>query len=598
LVSSESTLDSKSLLKFIRQGHSFSGREPNCAFLNTGNGDFADVSAAAGLNLDDDGRAIGIVDWDVDGDLDFWVTNRNGPQLRFMRNGMPAKHNWVSLRLQGTKCNRDGIGARIDLWLKGDEERRLSRTLSAGNGYLAQSSKWIHFGLGRASEIDRCVVHWPDGSQQSFSDIKPNQRYDVEQGKETVASRKIDRSANHNGTPSPIESPAEDSTIHALFASRIPLPKMTYLDLSNEPQACFNGRPVLINLWASWCNPCLEELAEFAKHSGELASKLDVVALSVDGIDAQAAPDGAELSAVLEKLGFRFRAGQANANLIETLQLFHNRMFDLHLPMPIPTSVLVDAEGRLAAIYKGPVKIERVLEDLAKANDPNASQNVELCRHQATRFAGRWNAEAIPMPLVPFLNDLVTHDLLPEADDFVRRMGTVSKSKLLPAIVRLGMAYYRKGDQTKAREHFLVVNRMDPKFTGAENSAGRYHQSRGETGKAVRFYQAALRRNSKSVPALNNLAWLLATSPDETIRRLDDAMNIAKLAAQLTNDSEPNVLDTLAAAYASNGDFKKAQEVAREAISISSARGDSVLAKELRERLSLYENNQAFRSKP
>ena len=132
---------SAELLKFIRQGRSFSGHEPHCVFLNTHTPRFADISASSGLNLDDDGRAVGQVDWDQDGDLDVWIVNRNGPQLRFMRNALPSDHHFVALRLRGTTCNRDAIGARVEIiGAEGDSLRRV-RSLRAGDGYLAQSEQ-------------------------------------------------------------------------------------------------------------------------------------------------------------------------------------------------------------------------------------------------------------------------------------------------------------------------------------------------------------------------------------------------------------------------------------------------------------------------
>ena len=63
--------------------------------------------------MPDDARGIATTDWDGDGDLDLWVANRSGPQLRFFRNTSDTEHNSVVLALEGTTCNRDAIGARI-----------------------------------------------------------------------------------------------------------------------------------------------------------------------------------------------------------------------------------------------------------------------------------------------------------------------------------------------------------------------------------------------------------------------------------------------------------------------------------------------------
>ena len=72
--------------RLLRQGHSFSGFEPKCVYLNCRGSRFANVSSVTGLDFVDDGRALGVTDWDQDGDLDVWLGNRTGPRLRLMRN--------------------------------------------------------------------------------------------------------------------------------------------------------------------------------------------------------------------------------------------------------------------------------------------------------------------------------------------------------------------------------------------------------------------------------------------------------------------------------------------------------------------------------
>lgn len=106
----------------LRRGRSYSGSERNCVFLNTAgqsSGPFANISATSGIDLPDDGRALVATDWDHDGDLDVWISNRNAPRLRFFKNDTPTQNHHLSLRLLGTAptTNRDAIGARVEVTL-------------------------------------------------------------------------------------------------------------------------------------------------------------------------------------------------------------------------------------------------------------------------------------------------------------------------------------------------------------------------------------------------------------------------------------------------------------------------------------------------
>jgi len=179
------------LSSMLTRGRSFSGRERNCCFLNLGSSNgslqrFADVSAVSGLDFIDDGRAVVATDWDQDGDLDFWQTNREGPRLRFVKNQLGDSHrtHWVAFELTGTTSNRDAIGAVLELELGG---QKITHSLTAGDGFMSQSGKRIHFGLGKSSNTPLSVtVRWPGGSPESFDNLNPGRAYMLVQGTETA----------------------------------------------------------------------------------------------------------------------------------------------------------------------------------------------------------------------------------------------------------------------------------------------------------------------------------------------------------------------------------------------------------------------------
>ena len=162
--------------RMISAGRSFSGHERNCCFLNLGNGSFADVSAATELDYLDDSRAVAVVDWNFDGRLDFWITNRNAPRVRFLRNETENECSFVSFKLRGVTCNRDAIGARLQLLISNpnasDSPRTILKQLAAGDGYLSQSSKWVHFGIPKGWSIDTLKIQWPGTVEETFQGVQ------------------------------------------------------------------------------------------------------------------------------------------------------------------------------------------------------------------------------------------------------------------------------------------------------------------------------------------------------------------------------------------------------------------------------------------
>ena len=101
------------LNELIRSDGTWSGYERNVFYANNRDGTFSDVSGAVGLDFMEDGRAFALADFDHDGRLEVFLKNRNGPQLRILRNVMQDLAPSIAFRLRGGKSNRDAIGAAI-----------------------------------------------------------------------------------------------------------------------------------------------------------------------------------------------------------------------------------------------------------------------------------------------------------------------------------------------------------------------------------------------------------------------------------------------------------------------------------------------------
>ena len=92
----------------------------------------------------------------------------------------------VVLRLRGTKSNRDAIGAAVTLEAG---ELRQTRYVQAGSGFLAEHSKELLFGLGKAQAVIRVTVRWPSGLTQHFDSLPANHRIQLVEGSPTVDAK-------------------------------------------------------------------------------------------------------------------------------------------------------------------------------------------------------------------------------------------------------------------------------------------------------------------------------------------------------------------------------------------------------------------------
>ncbi len=99
--------------------------------------------------------------------MDAFVVNLGG-RGTLLHNVSRNHNHWITIVLQGTKSNRDGIGARLEL-VAGGRKQMAERV--AGSGYLSQDDGRVHFGLGAATRVDKLIIHWPSGREQVLSNL-------------------------------------------------------------------------------------------------------------------------------------------------------------------------------------------------------------------------------------------------------------------------------------------------------------------------------------------------------------------------------------------------------------------------------------------
>jgi tetratricopeptide (TPR) repeat protein len=644
----------------IAEGRSFSGHERNCCFLNIGGGEFANVSAASELDLLDDSRALAVVDWDFDGRLDFWVTNRTAPRVRFLRNETQNDCHFVAVRLEGVTSNRDAIGARVELFVTDSPRCAVVKQLSAGDGYLAQSSKWLHFGIAAGREIDRLVVRWPGGRAETFRGLRADRHYHLLQGSASAKPWAPPRTAQ-NRRSAEATAPPSDALRRTVIVGKVPLPHAEYQDWQGnvKPLTSHLGKPLLVNLWSPSCVPCLEELSAWTKEADQLrAARLDVLALCVDSLLNPVQTQLARARQTLEQVGFRWSSGAAPYELVQTLELMHHTYVEFKQALPLPSSFLVDSHGRLAVIYKGPVPVSQLLADVAALDaDPPAR------RASAVPFPGRWVSEPFAADPEPIVRNLDKLGRTADAVEYARRSiaGVDASATSAPADVRdtlinlhgvLGEMLLKQGERADAAAAFDQVLDLGDNAAALHRDIGQSYMARNMAAEALPHLAAALvgepddaellynvgivelaarkpasavshlKRSHELNPddadvcfqlanalhaagqtkdalihyrrtltlrpgwpfATNNLAWILATHPDGSLRDGRESLRLAEVLCQADDRSDPTWLATLAAAYAEVGRFDDAVRTNERAAELAEGRGQKALAKRLRDR--------------
>jgi hypothetical protein len=148
-------------------------KQQNSLFRNNCNRTFTDVAAQAGSGFRAPAahRGAAFGDIDNDGRVDIVVSCLNErPEL--LMNRSPRKHNWIILELEGTRSNRDGLGARVALTTASGVQHNHATT---SVGYGSSSDKRVHFGLGADKKIDKIEIIWPSGIRQSLGNTPVNQ---------------------------------------------------------------------------------------------------------------------------------------------------------------------------------------------------------------------------------------------------------------------------------------------------------------------------------------------------------------------------------------------------------------------------------------
>ncbi|MDA7529387.1 ASPIC/UnbV domain-containing protein, partial [bacterium] len=419
----------------------------------------------------------------------------------------PKANRSVAFRLKGgEKSNRDAIGARLKLTLSNGSE--LLQTLRAGSAFLSQSSKWVHFGIDPGAAPSSLHVIWPDGFEESFSEIAAGERYHIVEG--GVLKKASPRAALRLG-PARQRPIAPQSPEQMVLPGRIPLPEFLYIPAGKMEAAGISRgeKPLLITLFSGTCESCTEELHQFARDEERIkAAGLEVLALSVDKLVAGS--DHLAAGKLITASKFPFPSGTITPLSADHLRFLLKSLYDFPASFSVPISLLLDEERRLFAIYRGRVSTDLILHDVAfsKAND-------NQLRDLSVPFPGSW----FTTPITPSeLTELISnpfHSTFP--DQGLRYLENAlassnSKTRRERLKRRVSGGYYRlawredsKGSKIKATAYYQKTLSINPSNSKARTDFGALLGNQGKFNEAETQFRMALELDPDDQVAKKNL---------------------------------------------------------------------------------------------
>jgi Flp pilus assembly protein TadD/peroxiredoxin len=542
----------QALNELIRSDSSWSGYERNVMFANLGDGSFAEVSGAVGLDCVEDSRAFALADLDHDGRLELVLKNRNAPQLRILSNEMADLGQSIAFRLTGRKSNRDAIGAAITV-----EAGRLRQTkyLQAGSGFLAQHSKEVFFGLGSPDGPVRATIRWPSGLAQQFEGLPPQHRIEIEEGSPGFAAKAFAEPAFAR-PPAPAETaaeilPAQVATwlIDPLKAPEFSLPDLTGALRGTEE---FKGAFALLFFWSTSSPLCREQLRLLSRNQAAFsAAGLKIAAINLDGPEL-----GAAVRSIAAQDAYAFPVLLATEEVAGVYNIVYRYLYDRRRDLGIPTSFLLDREGRIVKVYQGALEPQAVLED-AKTIPATAA---DLAR-SALPFAGSLYQGSFERNDFTYGVAMFQHGYLEQAEASFR--DAVATSPDDPeAYYNLGTLSLRRNDFEQARQYLKQTLKLKPDYPEAWNNLGMMDAQQGRAEEAIRDFEQSLRLRPDYATALLNLGnvYRRQGSPDKAQECLTKALAL--------QPDDPEVSYSLGMLCAQQNQADRAAQYLRRAIDL------------------------------
>ena len=518
--------------ELVRADGTWSGYERNVFYANNRDGTFSDVSALAGLDFVEDGRSFALADFDHNGRVEIALKNRDAPQLRLLKNVVEGLPPSISFRLQGTKSNRDAIGASITI-----EKGKLKQTrmLQAGSGFLSQHSKDVFFGLGDERGPVHASIRWPSGLVQELNDLPINHRIWVEEGTHPSRLEPFKRSEPQKPSPNvaPMVRESLPDKVETWLLSPVPAPDFSLPDLSGQLRSIsgLKGKFLLLNFWTAKSLECQAQLAALEEnHSRWSAQNRGLLGVSVDLSipSGPQEPSPAErLDAFLQRRRFSFPVIRGSADVAAVYNILYRQLFDLHRDLGLPTSFLINHEGYIVKVYQGTIKPAHVEQDFRQIPNSDADR---LAR--GLPFPSRTYTLAVGRNHLSSGALFFQRGYLEQAEVWFRQALEDDPSSA-EALYGIGSVYMNQNKNALAREMFEKCVKLKASYPGtlpdAWNNLGVLATREGRISDSIEKFQQALKLDPRHVLSLDNLgnAYRAGKQWDEARRVLEFALEIA-----------------------------------------------------------------------
>lgn len=537
--------------ELIRSDHTWHGYARNVMFANNRDGTFSEISGPSGLDFIEDSRSFALADLDHDGRLEVILKNRNAPQLRILHNEMKDIGSSIAFRLRGHQSNRDAIGASVTVQI-GD--RRQTKYLQAGAGFLSQHSKELSFGVGKADAGISATVRWPNGLSQHYADIPVNQRIELEEGSTTLTAKPF---APHiaRGTQAQISSNLEllAQQTETWLTDPLKAPMFSLPDLAGNTLDLQSllGSFVLLIFWAASAEISVSQLKQLHEHPNLSANTpLKILAINVDELT-----DQQRARTLANQQAYSFPVLFATEEMAGIYNIIYRHMFDRRRDLGIPTSFLLDQQGKIVKVYQGQFDVKHLHYDL-EAIPKTAEDRMQ----KATPFAGTVFQAAFLRNDFTYGVSMYQHGYFAQAAESFQQV-LAAKPDDPDAYYNLGTLALRNKDFPAARRYLELTLKVRPNYPEAWNNLGMIAAQEGRPDQAIQSFQQSIQMRPKYAIAWLNLGNVYRRQKD--FGKSEEALHHA---LELQPD-DPEINYSLGMLYAQQDQMQGAHEYLEKALS-------------------------------